>query len=109
MPGQRHGGAQLAAEDVHRAGHPGRAGAGAAADGDANAVKDETPFDKFLTSNIHEVLKVCAAQRLVVHTGHASAEQALALAGDEPVSVIGGAAVIAAKKSGVAAAMPIVA
>jgi hypothetical protein len=26
-----------------------------------------------------EVLKVCAAQRLVVHTGHASAEQALAL------------------------------
>jgi glyoxylase-like metal-dependent hydrolase (beta-lactamase superfamily II) len=26
-----------------------------------------------------DVLKVCAAQRLVVHTGHASAEQALAL------------------------------
>jgi uncharacterized protein DUF6282 len=26
-----------------------------------------------------EILKVCAAQRLVVHTGHASAEQALAL------------------------------
>ncbi len=25
-----------------------------------------------------EVLKVCAAQRLVVHTGHASGEQALA-------------------------------
>jgi hypothetical protein len=28
---------------------------------------------------VREVLKVCAAQRLVVHTGHASAEQALAL------------------------------
>ena len=28
-----------------------------------------------------EVLKVCAAQRLVVHTGHSSAEQALALIG----------------------------
>jgi glyoxylase-like metal-dependent hydrolase (beta-lactamase superfamily II) len=27
----------------------------------------------------HEVLKVCAAQRLVVHTGHSSAEEALAL------------------------------
>ncbi len=27
----------------------------------------------------HEVLKVCAAERLVVHTGHASAEEALAL------------------------------
>ena len=30
---------------------------------DGNAVKDETPFDKFLTSNIHEVLKVCADLR----------------------------------------------
>jgi hypothetical protein len=30
---------------------------------------------------IREVLKVCAAQRLVVHTGHSSAEQALALIG----------------------------
>jgi hypothetical protein len=28
---------------------------------------------------VREVLKVCAAQRLVVHTGHSSAEQALAL------------------------------
>ena len=26
-------------------------------------MKDETPFDKFLTSNIHEVLKVCADLR----------------------------------------------
>jgi ketol-acid reductoisomerase len=26
-------------------------------------VKDETPFDKFLTNNIHEVLKVCAELR----------------------------------------------
>jgi ketol-acid reductoisomerase len=30
---------------------------------DENAVKDETPFDKFLTNNIHEVLKVCAELR----------------------------------------------
>ena len=28
---------------------------------------------------VRDILKVCAAQRLVVHTGHASAEQALAL------------------------------
>ena len=33
-------------------------------------------------SAAREVLKVCAAQRLVVHTGHASAEQALALIAD---------------------------
>ena len=26
-------------------------------------MKDETPFDKFLTNNIHEVLKVCAELR----------------------------------------------
>mgnify|MGYP003347274509 FL=1 len=30
---------------------------------DANAVEDDTPFDKFMTSNIHEVLKVCAELR----------------------------------------------
>jgi ketol-acid reductoisomerase len=30
---------------------------------DDNAVKDQTPFDKFLASNIHEVLKVCAELR----------------------------------------------
>src|SRR5436190_648098 len=30
---------------------------------DEDAVKDDTPFDKFLTSNIHEVLKVCAELR----------------------------------------------
>jgi ketol-acid reductoisomerase len=30
---------------------------------DENAVKDETPFDKFLTNNLHEVLKVCAELR----------------------------------------------
>ena len=30
---------------------------------DENAVKDDTPFDKFLKSNIHEVLKVCADLR----------------------------------------------
>jgi hypothetical protein len=28
---------------------------------------------------VREILKICAAQQLVVHTGHASAEQALAL------------------------------
>ena len=30
---------------------------------DADAVEDETPFDKFMSSNIHEVLKVCAELR----------------------------------------------
>ena len=30
---------------------------------DENAVKDNTPFDEFLTNNIHEVLKVCAELR----------------------------------------------
>ena len=30
---------------------------------DADAVGDETPFDKFMSSNIHEVLKVCAELR----------------------------------------------
>jgi ketol-acid reductoisomerase len=30
---------------------------------DQNAVKDDTPFDKFLASNIHEVLQVCAELR----------------------------------------------
>ena len=30
---------------------------------DQGAVKDETPFDKFLKSGIHEVLKVCAGLR----------------------------------------------
>ena len=30
---------------------------------DENAVKDSTPFDKFLKSEIHEVLKVCAELR----------------------------------------------
>ena len=30
---------------------------------DADAVENETPFDRFMTSNIHEVLKVCAELR----------------------------------------------
>ena len=30
---------------------------------DAGAAEDETPFDKFMSSNIHEVLKVCAELR----------------------------------------------
>jgi ketol-acid reductoisomerase len=30
---------------------------------DESAVKDQTPFDKFMASNIHEVLKVCAELR----------------------------------------------
>ena len=30
---------------------------------DRNAVKDDTPFDKFLANNIHEVLQVCAGLR----------------------------------------------
>jgi ketol-acid reductoisomerase len=30
---------------------------------DADTVVDETPFDKFMSSNIHEVLKVCAELR----------------------------------------------
>jgi ketol-acid reductoisomerase len=30
---------------------------------DQNAVKDSTPFDKFLANNIHEVLRVCAGLR----------------------------------------------
>jgi ketol-acid reductoisomerase len=30
---------------------------------DQNAAEDNTPFDKFLTSNIHDVLKVCAEMR----------------------------------------------
>ena len=30
---------------------------------DADAIEDETPFDNFMSSNIHEVLKVCAELR----------------------------------------------
>jgi len=30
---------------------------------DESALKDDTPFDKFMKSNIHEVLKVCAELR----------------------------------------------
>lgn len=30
---------------------------------DAGAVEDETPFERFMTSNIHDVLKVCAELR----------------------------------------------
>jgi ketol-acid reductoisomerase len=30
---------------------------------DQNAAEDNTPFDRFLTSKIHDVLKVCAEMR----------------------------------------------
>jgi hypothetical protein len=43
-------------------------------------VKDGTPFDKFLTNNIHEVLKVCAELRPSVDISVVPTRGALAAA-----------------------------